>query len=443
VATTLLKSWVGRNVASVVFAAGMLVACAAAQAAAPRVVLVDRIVAVVNNEVITRSELQRQVETSLRELRRRGTPMPDPEEFEKQVLDRMITDRVQLQFAKEVSIRVEDLDLDRTIGRIAEANNLTLADFRATLERDGVPLSKFREDLRKEIIIERLRDREVDSKINVAESDIENYLQEQSEVVDPNAEIRLSHILVRVPEQAAPDQLERLRNRAEDVLTQLKGGADFAQLAATFSDAPDGLQGGDMGWRGADRLPELFSSAVARMKPGDITPVLRSPAGFHVIKVIDRRGGAAVAQIEQDRIRHILIRTNELTSEDEAKRKLTLLRERITNGVDFSELARLQSEDSSAARGGELGWILPGDTVPEFERAYRALKVMEVSDPVKTPFGWHLIQVMDRRTSDASIDRKRLEARKVLRERRSGEAYQEFLRQIRDRAYVEYRVEDR
>ena len=198
-----------------------------------------------------------------------------------------------------------------------------------------------------------------------------------------------------------------------------------------------------MGWRPFDRLPELFAEAVIRMQPGQVSQVLRSPAGFHILKVAGRRGGAAPTIVEQSRIRHILVRTNETTSEDEAKRKLTLLRERLVNGTDFAELARLQSEDSSATRGGDLGWIYPGDTLPEFERAYSNLKIMEISEPVKTQFGWHLIQVLERRSSDAAGDRKRLEARKILRERRSDEAYQDWLRQMRDRAYVEYRLEDR
>ena len=416
---------------------------AQAQAQAPRrITLVDRIVAIVNNEVITQNELAEQLQTSVEELRRRGTPIPLREDLEKQVLERLVTERVQLQFAKETSTRVDELDLDRTVGRIAEANNLSLAEFRVRLEKDGVPFNKFREDLRKQILMERVRDREVDSKINIADSEIENYLTESKEEAEVRGEIRLAHILVRVPEQASPDQLERLRLRAQEVVDKLKQQGDFSQLAATYSDAPDGLQGGDMGWRGFDRLPEIFAEGVAKLRSGEMSAVLRSPAGFHILKVVDRRGSEAPLMIEQNRIRHILVRINELTSEDEARRKLAVLRDRIVNGTDFAEMARLQSEDSSAARGGDLGWIVPGDTLPEFERAYRALKVAEVSEIVKTQFGLHLIQVLERRTSDVSNDRKRLEARKTLRDRKSDEAYQDWLRQLRDRAYVEYRIED-
>jgi peptidyl-prolyl cis-trans isomerase SurA len=218
---------------------------------------------------------------------------------------------------------------------------------------------------------------------------------------------------------------------------------DFAQLAATYSDAPDALQGGIMGWRSQDRLPELFVEALAKLKPGDVSDVLRSPAGFHVLKLVDLRGAGAPLMVEQAHVRHILVRTNELVSEDEAKRKLVNLRERIVNGVNFTELARLNSDDSSASRGGDLGWVYPGDTVPEFERAFTELKPMEVSQPVKTPFGWHLIQLIERRTADMSSERRRIEARKALLERKGDEAYQEWLRQLRDRAYVELRLEER
>ena len=414
-----------------------------AQTPRSRIALVDRIVAVVNSEVITQNELRQQIEASLDELRRRGTPIPAREALEKQVLERIVTERVQLQFAKETSTRVDELELDRTVTRIAEANKFSLAEFRSRLESDGISFSRFREDLRKEILIARIREREVDSKINIADSEIENFLLEQKEATESLGEVHLGHILVRVPEQASPDQLERSRARAQEILARLGQGDNFAQLAATYSDAPEGLQGGDMGWRSHDRLPELFAEAVMKMKIGEVSGALRSPAGFHILRVIERRGGSAPLMAEQSHVRHILVRTNESTSEEDAKRKLVLLRERIVNGTDFAELARLQSDDSSAARGGDLGWISPGDTLPEFERVFQELKLMEVSEPVKTQFGWHLIQVLERRTSDVTSDRKRLEARKALRDRRSDEAYQEWLRQMRDRAYVEYRLEDR
>ncbi len=407
------------------------------------VVLVDRIVAVVNSEVVTQFELSERVTRVLHDLGGRGTPLPDRAELQKQVLERMIIERVQLQLARETGLQIDDLQLDATIGRIAENNRMPLAEFRRTLERDRIPFDKFREEVRNEIILTRLREREVDNKISVAESEIDNFTAQQKEGKTATAEYNLAHILVRVPEEARPEQLARQRTRAEEAVKRLKAGADFAQVAATYSDAPDALEGGNLGWRGQERLPEMFAEAVAQMRSGDISPIMRSPAGFHILKVNGQRGAGAAYMVEQNHVRHILVRVTEVVAEDEAKRKLVALRERIVNGTGFGDLARLSSDDGSAARGGDLGWIYPGDTVPEFERAVKELKPMEVSQPIRTQFGWHLIQLLERRTADASAERKRLEARKTLRDRKSDEAFQEWLRQLRDRAWVEYRLEER
>ncbi len=429
----------------------LLIACGTApaqsgrpeRAAAARIAVVDRIVAVVNKEVITQYELAERMNRVLKELQRRGTSPPERGEIERQVLERLVAEKVQLQFARETGLRVDDLELDRTVNRVAERNKLSLTEFRNTLERDAIRFDAFREELRNEILITRLREREVTSKITVSEGEIENFLLEQSERKDAATEYSIAHILVRVPEQASPEQLEARRARAEEALKRLKDGADFAQLAAAYSDAPDALQGGVTGWRSQERLPELFVEALAKLKAGEVSNVLRSPAGFHVLKLVEMRGAGAPLLVEQAHVRHILVRTNELVSEDDARRKLSNLRERIVNGVNFAELARLNSDDSSASRGGDLGWVYPGDTVPEFERAFMDLKQMEVSQPVKTPFGWHLVQVLERRTADMSSERRRVEARKALLDRKGDEAYQEWLRQLRDRAYVELRLEER
>jgi peptidyl-prolyl cis-trans isomerase SurA len=227
------------------------------------------------------------------------------------------------------------------------------------------------------------------------------------------------------------------------VRAEAGAGVDFAKIAASYSDAPDALQGGAMGWRAEDRLPELFSGAVKGMKAGEVSGVLRSPGGFHVLKLVDRRGAGEGAQVEQTRARHILVRTSEVVSEADARRRLGDLRERIVNGANFGELARVHSADGSASRGGELDWVLPGDTVPEFERAMNALKLGEVSEPVKSPFGWHLIQVQERRAAGLTQDRRRMQARQTIKERKSDDAYQDWLRLLRDRTYVELRLEDR
>ena len=426
--------------AALAFSAGSLLAQTAAR---NQVVLVDRIVAVVNSEVITSREIDVRVKAVMQQLGQRGTQLPPEEVLQKQVLERMIMDRLQLQFAKETALRVDDLQLDRTVARVAEGNKMSLTEFRRTLERDGVQFDRFREEIRDEIILSRLREREVDARIVVTDNEIDYLLSQQGESQTPSTDYNLAHILLRLPDQASPDQVEKQRARAEQVLLQLREGADFAKLAVSFSDAPDALQGGAMGWRPRDRLPELFAQALDGMKPGDVSGIMRSPAGFHVIKLVDRRGGGVAAMVEQTHARHILVKTNEIVSEDDARRKLNNLRERIANGVDFGELAKLNSDDGSSVKGGDLGWVHPGDTVPEFERMMNSLKEGQVSEPFASPFGWHLMQVLERRKADVSGERKRQAARMVLRERKADEAYQEWLRQLRDRAFVEYRLDER
>lgn len=413
-------------------------------ALAQRLELVDRIVAIVNKEVVTASELRERVAYAERELKRQGTPAPEPALLERQVLERLILDKAQLQLATESGVRVDEVQLDRSIERIAENNNLTLAAFRKALEADGVQIDRFREEVRRQIIMQRLREREVDERIEVSESEIDLYLEEQKTGGPERVEYNVAHILVRLPEQASPERIAQARSRAEKARDEARTGADFGRLAASYSDAGDALQGGQMGWRAADRLPELFAVALQAMKPGEVSDVLRSPGGFHVLRLLERRGAGEGRAVTQNHTRHILIRTNELVSETEARRRLTELRERIVaGGADFAQIARLNSADVSAAQGGDLGWIYPGDTVPEFERVMASLKPGEISQPVKTPFGWHLVQVVERRTGGLPPERQRLVARQALRERKSDEAYQEWLRQLRDRTYVEIRLEDK
>jgi len=412
-------------------------------AAAEKAVVVDRIVAIVNKEVITLSELDEAIGAAERGLRRQGTLAPERPVLERQMLERLILDKVQLQLARDTGIRVDDVQLDRALQRVAEQNRLTLSAFRAALEKDGVSFDGFRDDLRDQITLTRLREREVDDKIQVSDTEIDLFLEESKAQSGPREEYNLAHLLVAVPDQASPERVEASRAKAEKARAEAAAGGDFAAIAARVSDAPDALRGGAIGWRSAERLPDLFTQALANMKPGEVSGLLRSSAGFHVLKLVDRRGETQDAPVQQTRLRHILIRTGETVSEDDARKRLLGLRERLIAGADFAALARANSDDSSAARGGELDWVYPGDTVPEFERAYQDLKVGEISQPVKTQFGYHLIQVMARRTSDVTPERKRLEARKILRERKSDEAYQQWLRQLRDQAYVDLRLDER
>jgi peptidyl-prolyl cis-trans isomerase SurA len=409
----------------------------------PRVQQLDRIVAVVNNDVITQRELTDRMGVIAVQLKKQGTPLPPQEILAKQVLERMIVEKVQLQYAKDTGIRVDDNQVDATIQRIAQQNGVDVAGFRQTLEKEGINFAKFREELRNEIIIARLREREVDNKITVADSEVENLLAARAALSGGGDEYNVAHILIAVPENASPEQIQESKAKAEAALAELKKGVNFGQVAASFSDAADAMDGGQLGWRSPARLPSVFAEALGKMKSGDISPVLRSPNGFHILKLLDHRSSNAPLMVQQTHVRHILIKTNEAVSEADAKRRLLLVRDRLVHGGDFAQLARLYSEDGSASRGGDLGWVNPGDLVPEFEKAMDALKPGEVSEPVKSPFGWHLIQVLERRTQDMSKERTKLQARQEIRARKADEQYQDWVRQLRDRAFVEYRLEDK
>lgn len=402
----------------------------------------DRIVAIVGTDVITYVDLRTRLASALKQLQKQGTPLPPQDVLERQMLERLIMDRAQLQYAKDSGMRVDDTQLDQAIGRIAAGNKMSVPQFRAALEKDGVQYASFREEIRNEMIAVRLREREVDSKLIISEGEIDNYLANQA-ATGSGEEYQLAHILLRAPESASPEQLQKLRQRGEQALKRAQAGENFAELTAAFSDAPDALQGGDLGFRPLSRLPSLYSEVAGRLQAGEVSELLRSSAGFHIVKLVAKRGGGAVASVQQTKARHILIRVNEVVSEAEARRKLEGVRERITNGVDFAEQARLYSQDGSAAKGGDLGWLNPGDTVPEFEQAMNALKLDEVSPVVQSPFGMHLIQVQERREKDVSADRQRAVAHQAIRERKLDEAYQDWLRQLRDRTYVENRLDDK
>lgn len=432
-------------VAWAVAAVAQVSAPAPAATSAPR--SLDRIIAVVNDEAITESELEARTRVALAQLRRQNINPPPAAVLRRQVLERMIVDRAQIQLARESGVRVDDATVNAALARIAEQSGMSLPQFRERLDKEGISFARFRSDVRDDIVITRLRDREVDSRIQISEGEIDNFLAEQAGVTAGAVEYNLAQILLRVPDNASTDRIEATRRQAEDLMAQLRSGADFARLAASNSASPDALSGGSLGWRTAERLPTLFLDAIKGLQPGSLAPLVRSPGGFHILKLVGRRDAAegrlASGPVEQTRVRHILLRVSDLTPEAEVRRRLLDLRERVVKGgQDFGQLARLHSVDSTATRGGELGWIYPGDTVPEFERAMALLKPGEVSEPVQSPFGWHLIQVMERRTDESPIERNRLAARMALRERKGEEAYLEWIRQLRDRTYVEYRLDD-
>lgn len=399
---------------------------------------IDHVVAVVNDEVITRLELSRRYDEVIQSLAQKNTPLPPRPVLEKQLLDRMITERALQQYARTTGIRVDPNQVERTLQRIAQQNKMELPELKAALEKEGQSLDRFRDNVRNEILIARARERDVENKITISDAEIEGYLQTQSQQ-GADTEFQFGHILITVPENASPEQIQARRARAQEVLDNLAKGADFAQLSASYSDSPNALQGGDSGWRPSGQLPPLFVDALKPLQVGQVAPLLKSPNGFHILKLIDKRGRDVALTVTQTHARHILIKTNEITSESDAKNRLLQLKERLDNGVKFEELARLHSDDGSASKGGDLGWVSPGDTVPEFEKAMSALQPNQISGPVQTPFGWHIIQVLERRTQDVTQERQKLLARQAIRERKGEEAFQDWVRQTRDAAYVELR----
>lgn len=409
-------------------------------------VAIDSIVVVVNDDVITQRELANRIKSVTARMKAQNVQMPDPADLRRQLLERMIVERAQLQMAKEMGVRVDDQQLDRAIGRIAEAQKLSVQDLRNQMEKDGTPYAAFREDIREEIIMQRLREHEVDAKVQISDAEVDSFMAAEKAAAAEQFEINISQIMVRIPDNASAEVIAQRRARAEEVMRQLRTGADFAKMAATYSDASDALQGGVVGWRQPERLPPVFAEALTKLKPGQVTPIIKSVGAFHILKAVDRRSLAeaqAVAAVQQSHVRHILIKVTPTMSAADAKRKLAELKERLDNhAAKFEDLARLVSNDGSAAKGGDLGWLYPGDIVPEFETAMNSLKIGEVSQPVETSFGIHLIEVLERKSDDVSKERERNTARQAIRERKVEEAAESWQREVRDRAYVEYRTED-
>jgi len=407
--------------------------------------VVDSIQVVVNDEVITRNEVAGRLVQVTANMKARNAQMPDTATMERQVLEAMIVERAQLQLAKEMGVKVDDRTLDATIGRIAENQKLSVQDMRNQMEKEGMTFSQFREDIRNEIMMQRLREHEVDSKVQVSEAEIDTYMAAAKAAAADRIEVDIAQILVRVPENASPEQIAARAARAEEVMRQLRTGADFARMASTYSDAPDALKGGEIGWRDADRLPPNFSAELRKIEPGQFTPILKTNVGFHILKLAGKRslaGDTDKSIVEQTRARHILLKVTPTMTEGEVKRKLLEIKEKMANNAGtFEELARLHSQDGSASKGGDLGWLYPGDTVPEFETAMNALKPGETSDIVQSPFGFHLIQVVERKSEDVTQQKERNVARQVLRDRKMQEAMEDWMRQVRDRAYVEFREE--
>jgi len=401
---------------------------------------IDRILIVVNEDIITASEVSQRLASVRRRLQEQNVTPPPEAVLRRQVMEHMVVERLQVQLARLAGIKISEEQLDRAIQTFAERRRLTVEELRNRIAQDPGGVDAFRNELRDQLLAQKLVEREVTHRVSVSEAEIDEVLASRASR-GTAVEYNLSHILITVPESASPEKIAEARNRAEAVHRELAGGADFKQLAVANSQGQNALEGGGLGWRSDGQLPELFVEALRKINPGEVSPVLRSANGFHILRLNDRRGGNAAVSVTQTHARHILLRINELSNEKQTLRRASELRERLLSGTDFGETARARSDDlASAANGGELGWVLPGQTVPEFEQAMNALKPGEISKPVKTQFGIHLIQVLERREQDMSHERERARARSEILARKSDERLDMWLRQLRDEAFVEYRT---
>lgn len=415
-------------------------------ATAPRTPIldVDRIVAVVNNNVITQSELGKRLAETQQQLAAQRIQAPPQDVLQRQLLERIVLEEIQLQLAAQTGIRVNDQDIERAIQTIAERNKMRVEELYATVRAQGFDHEAYREQLRRQIAIQQLVDREISSRISVSESEVDNFLENARARASGAQEYNLSHIYIPVPESASAEQIAAAKARADEVYRQLRAGDDFARAAVTYSQGAEALNGGALGWRNPGQLPELFVSALERLQPGEISEVLRGPNGFHLLRLNDRRGGTLSEEtVEQTHVRHILLRPSEIQSLNDIRERLRQLRDRLANGEDFETLARANSEDpASAAKGGDLGWVGPKQLVPAFEQAMNDLAPGEISDPVQTPFGLHLIQALERRQQTVTGERERAAARQQIHARKADDRYEQWVRQLRDEAYVEYLLEE-
>ncbi len=402
----------------------------------------DYIVAVVNAEPITRSELQQRVQRARAQLSQQGVTLPPQEELARQVLERLISEKAQLQMATENGVRVEEDAIDQAEQNVAHQNQIDVAELRRRVQADGMTLARFRAELRDQIALTRLREREVDGRVKVSEQEIDQYLQDQRNNIDlATLELDLGQVLVAVPENATPEQTQVLQARAQRVLERARAGEDFSALVKEYSDGMERASGKSMGLRSADRYPTLFVQAVLRLDKGAVTGLLRSPAGFHILKVMDKRSpGLPPTTATQNHARHILLRTGPQLTQAAALERLAGVKKRIQSGqADFAAMAKEMSQDGSAKDGGDLGWAAPGQFVPEFEEVMMRLEPGQISDPTVSRFGVHLIQLTERREAPLSVREQRELVRNFVRERKLEEAYLTWTQDVRGKAYVEFR----
>ena len=402
--------------------------------------LLDSIVALVNDGVVLRSELRAETAQIVARLQKQGTQLPPEPVLERQVLDRLVIEQLQLQRAEKLGIKVSDETLNQGLATIAERNNVPLAELPTLLAREGVDYAGYRRELRQQITIDQLRQRDVLQRISVSPKEVETYLARQEGKASLRQEFLISHILLAAPSSATPEQVLAAEGLADDLYKRLQAGEDFAKLAVAYSSGQQALEGGSIGWRKGSELPSLFAEVVPGLNIGQVAEPVRNASGFHLIKLDDRRGGEAVME-KQTRARHILLTTNEVLDDGAAREQLKAIRERILAGEDFAAVAKAISEDpQSALEGGDLGWAGPGNFVPAFEEQLNTLEIDEISEPIKTQFGWHIIQVRERRVYDATGDKRRQEAILAIRNSKLGDEVDIWTRRLRDEAFVEYRL---
>lgn len=401
--------------------------------------LIDKIVAVVGEEALMESELQQRIQQANEQIVERGIRPPPANILRQQVLDRLIIDTIQLQLARRGGLRIDDQTLNETLAKIAQQNNMTLRQFSQAIEADGLTFNEFREQIRHEMLISQVRQRRVGERIQVSEQEVDNYLTSPEALQQDGREFRVGHILISVPDNPSPEQIKLAQERAEALKAKLDAGADFQEQAIASSSADEAFSGGDLGWRSALALPSIFTDKVPKLPVGGVAGPIRSPSGFHIIKLLETRGGKQLF-VDQTQARHLLLMPNAVRDEAATLAEIRKLKQRIEQGESLASLARELSDDrGSKQSGGSLGWVSPGQMVPEFEAAMNELTVGQVSQPVKSPFGWHLIEVEERRKSDMTDLMRRQQVRSILAERRFEEEVQNWLREIRDSTWVEIR----
>ncbi len=399
--------------------------------------VLGKIAAVVEDDVILEQELNQEVSTIEQRIQASKTQMPPESVLRKQVLEKMIIDRLQRQLAEKAGITVTEEMLNNSAADIAQRNNMTLEQFRAELEHQGMTYKGFLDNMRNEIIINQLRSREIGGRIKVTDREVDHYLETQGKVGEEAAQYHLGHILIAVKEAASASEIQKAQSKADNLVKKLRAGHDFSQAAMSESEDDNALKGGDLGWRTVNDIPTLFADKVSQMRTGEVADAIRSPSGFHIIKMLEIKGFDNHI-ITKTKVRHILIKTNELVDDEEAKKRLLALKVRIADGDNFASLARAHSDDKgSALKGGSLDWVSPGDLVKPFEEAMTKLDINQISDPIQTQFGWHLIQVLDRENKDDSLEHKKNLVRDAIRKRKIEEETELWMRRLRDEAYVE------